>query len=75
MRKTYSAKFKAKVALAAIKEDCTVAELSSKFQVHRAQIQRWKKELIDELLNLFLDKKQKKAKEYHFSHVVLLFNY
>jgi len=45
MRKTYSANLKAKVALAAIKEDKTMAELSSEFEVHRAQIQKWKKEI------------------------------
>lgn len=43
MRKSYSANFKAKVTLAAIKEDKTMAELSSDFKVHRAQIQQWKK--------------------------------
>jgi len=53
MRKTYSANFKAKVTLAAIKEDKTMAELSSYFEVHRAQIQQWKKDALEELPNFF----------------------
>ena len=62
MRKTYSANFKAKVALAAIKEDKTMAELSSEFEVHRAQIQKWKKDALEELPNFFSTKRKKKEK-------------
>ena len=62
MRKTYSANFKAKVALAAIKEDKTMAELSSEFEVHRAQIQQWKKDALEELPNFFSTKRKKKEK-------------
>ena len=62
MRKTYSANFKAKVALAAIKEDKTMAELSSYFEVHRAQIQQWKKDALEELPNFFSKKKKKREK-------------
>ncbi len=62
MRKTYSANFKAKVTLAAIKEDKTMAELSSYFEVHRAQIQQWKKDALEELPNFFSKKKKKREK-------------
>jgi transposase len=38
IRKSHSSKFKAQVALSAIREDATIAELSSKFGVHASQI-------------------------------------
>jgi transposase len=40
IRKSHSSKFKAQVALSAIREDATIAELSSKFGVHASQINR-----------------------------------
>jgi len=42
VKKKYSAQFKAKVALAAISNDKTLAELSTEFGVHPNMISRWK---------------------------------
>ena len=53
MRRQFSSELKAKVALAALKEDMTMAELSSHFEVHPIQISRWKKEAAEGLAGVF----------------------
>lgn len=52
-RKNYPASFKARVALSAIREDGTIAELSGRYGVHATVIHRWKKEALEGLENTF----------------------
>ena len=52
-RRTHSAGFKAKVALAAIKGEKTLAELAKLFDVHPAQIVSWKSQLQEGAAGIF----------------------
>jgi transposase len=63
MRKSFSPEFMAKVALAAIKEDSTIAELSSKYEVHRTQIGNWRRQAIEGIAEIFKGKLDKSRKD------------
>ncbi|WP_428846056.1 IS3 family transposase [Magnetospirillum sulfuroxidans] len=55
-RKRYTADFKAKVALEAIKGDLTLAELSSKHGIHQTMIAAWKRQAIEGMAGTFSGK-------------------
>ena len=55
-RRRFSADFKAKVALEAIKGHETVAELATKHELHPTQIAAWKREVIEKLAQVFDEK-------------------
>src|SRR3989337_2156243 len=63
MRKSYPPSFKAKVALEAIKEQKTSAELASLYQVHPGQIRNWKAVVLKGLLDLFSDRQKRKEQD------------
>ena len=52
-RRNHSATFKAKVALAALKGDKTLAELASQFDLHANQINDWKLQLLERAGEVF----------------------
>ena len=52
-RKRYSADFKAKVALEAIRGDLTLAELAAKHGIHHTMIAAWKRQAIDGMAATF----------------------
>ena len=45
-RRTHAPAFKAKVALAAIRQEGTLAELAKRFDVHSAQVTAWKDQVL-----------------------------
>jgi transposase len=52
-RRNHSSAFKAKVALAALRGERTLAELAEQFDVHPNQIQDWKNRLVEGAENVF----------------------
>lgn len=52
-RRNHSPAFKAKVALAAVKGEATLSELSKRFDVHPNQIAQWKEQLIASAASAF----------------------
>ena len=52
-RKQVSVEFQAKVALAAIRGDETVAELASRYQIHPNMIAKWKRMALDNMKDTF----------------------
>lgn len=59
-RKRYSAEFKAKVALEAIKGEQTIAELGSRYNLHPNMIATWKRRAIENMPEAFSRKPARK---------------
>jgi transposase len=60
-RRNHSPLFKAKVALAALKGDETMAELASRFDVHPHQITQWKQRLVGDAASVFASDASQRA--------------
>ncbi len=61
-RRSHSDDFKARVALAAVKEQKTVNELASQFSVHTSQVQEWKRRLLEGAKELFGSSRERKQR-------------
>jgi len=61
-RKKYSDELKAKVAVAAIKGHKTVSEIASEFCIHTTMVNRWKKQALGSMTDIFSNKKGKASK-------------
>ena len=64
IRKNHSAEFKAQVAVAAIREDATIAELSARYGVHATVIHRWKKEALASMTAGFSGKQERQETDH-----------
>ena len=58
-RKRYDNRFKAEVAIEAIKNQRTVAQIASEYGVHPNQVSQWKKQVLDQLPDLFTNQRSK----------------
>lgn len=63
LRRRHTPSFKAKVALEAIREQKTSAELASQYQVHPGQIRNWKAMATKGLIDLFTDKRKNRDQD------------
>lgn len=60
-RRTFTAEFKARVALEAIKGQRTMAEIAQHYDVHPNQVGAWKRQAVEHLREGFADGRQRKA--------------
>lgn len=59
-RRKFTSDFKKKVALEAVREQRSINDIASAYEVHPVQVRQWKKELIDGAIKVFEDPKKKK---------------
>jgi len=61
-RRQHSPKFKARVAVEAIRGERTLSQLGSQFQVHPIQIAKWRKSALEQLPEVFVDGRKSKSR-------------
>jgi transposase len=59
-RKRYSAEFKAKVALEALRGERTVQELAVRFDIHPNMVSQWKRQAVERMADLFATKAERR---------------
>ena len=63
-RKQHSPQFKARVATEAIRGEKTLSQLGSQFRVHPMQIAKWRKTALEQLPEVFVDGRTRKARDH-----------
>ena len=63
-RKTFSASFKAKAAIEAIRGDKTLNEIASDLGIHPNQLGQWKRQALEGLPEVFTDGRSKRVKDH-----------
>jgi transposase-like protein len=63
MRRSHDGAFKARVALESLKGEKTMAQISSEYGVHPNQIRQWRQRVLDELPDVFSDRRRKQDQE------------
>ena len=58
-RKKYPKEFKARVAMEALKGEKSIARISSEYEVHSAMVAKWKKQLTDNISDIFIRKNER----------------
>jgi len=71
IRRNHDANFKAKIALEAIKENMTIAEISNKYSIGPTQVKDWKAELLAQAETIFV-KGSKKPVQDNSDHIAAL---
>jgi transposase-like protein len=61
-KRQHNPKFKARVAVEAIRGEKTLSQLGSQFQVHPIQIAKWRKFALEQLPELFVDGRTRKGR-------------
>ncbi len=59
MKKTYTAEFKARVVLELLREEQTVGQIASKYEIHATQLSRWRKSVLEGIPELLSDKRKR----------------
>lgn len=62
-KKPRTAAFKKKIAIEALREDNTIEEIAKEHSLHRVQVCKWKKELLDGAESIFAIKGKKKSNQ------------
>jgi transposase-like protein len=61
-RKTWSPELKKRIAIEALREQRTANEIASIYEIHPAQVRKWKKELLDGAITIFEDPRKNNKK-------------